>query len=176
MNGYFHSFVQGDAEATKFTDVDSDISQAAHPSMPTLRTYVVHEGICRVVTDILIDLSKRCLSNRNFRICNLIQIATRLYTIRDLLGGSMYLIRGFASILDKTETHLRDFQKAILDLVGDLNTPEILSAYFSLMTSENPPLDLLLNRLVSLGSSAQSNQPSTEIDFPILCGKPITSR
>lgn len=95
------------------------------------------------------------------------QIATRLYSIRDLLGGSLYLLRGFASVLETNESRLRDFQKAILDLITDLNTPDTLNAYLALMTSENPPLDLLLTRFIYLGGHGQCNQPSIEVEFPV---------
>lgn len=118
------------------------------------------------MTDILIDLSRRCLDDHEFSINNLMEIASRLFSIRDLLGGSMYLIRGFSAVLETNEVRLRDFQKAILDLITDLNTPDVLSAYLTLMTSENPPLDLLLNRLMFLGSSVQYTQPSIEVEFP----------
>lgn len=95
------------------------------------------------------------------------QIATRLYSIRDLLGGSLYLLRGFAAVLEMNDPRLRDFQKSILDLITDLKTPDTLSAYLALMTSANPPLDLLLARFIYLGGHGQCSQPSIEIEFPI---------
>lgn len=99
------------------------------------------------------------------------QIATRLYSIRDLLGGPLYLIRGFANVLETNDVRLRDFQKSILDLITDLNTPDTLCSYLNLMTSENPPLDLLLSRLILLGSQEYGVQPSIEIEFPVFSGK-----
>lgn len=98
------------------------------------------------------------------------QIATRLHTIRDLLGGSLYLLRGFAAVLETNDPRLRDLQKSILELITDLNTPDTLSAYLGLMTSPNPPLDLLLSRFVYLGGHGQCNQPSIEIEFPVSGG------
>lgn len=139
-------------------------------SAPAFRTHIVHEGICKIVIEILIDLSKRCL-NQNFCLNSLMQIATRVYSIRDLLGGSLYLIKGFATVLESSDVRLRDYQKSILDLVTDLNTPDTLSAYLSLMTSVSPPLDILLSRLIYLGSRGQSNQPSIEIEFPVYSSK-----
>lgn len=130
----------------------------------------MHEGICKIVIEILIDLSKRCLTTPTFCLNNLMQIATRLYSIRDLLGGSLYLLRGFAAVLETNNPRLRDFQKSILDLITDLNSPDTLSAYLALMTSENPPLDLLLTRFIYLGGHGQCNQPSIEIEFPIFGG------
>lgn len=131
----------------------------------------MHEGICKIVIEILIDLSKRCLQYPDFCLNGLMQIATRLYSIRDLLGGPFYLIKGFASILETNDPRLRDFQKSILDLIIDLNTPDTLSAYLNLMTSESPPLDILLSRLISLGNQGQGVQPSIEIEFPVPSGE-----
>lgn len=167
----FLSRSQADAEAAKYADTDFDDSdwstQSTTVSTPAFRTYVVHEGICKIVIEILIDLSKRCLTSPNFCLNNLMQIATRLYAIRDLLGGSLYLLRGFAAVLETNDPQLRDFQKAILDLITDLHTPDTLSAYLALMTSANPPLDLLITRFIYLGGHGQSNQPSIEIEFPV---------
>lgn len=94
----------------------------------------------------------------------------RLHSIRDLLGGPLYLIKGFASILETNDLRLRDLQKSILDLITDLNTPDTLSAYLNLMTSESPPLDILLSKLIALGSQGQCVQPSIEIEFPVTSG------
>lgn len=131
----------------------------------------MHEGICKVVNEILIDLSKRCLDNPNFWPNQLMQIATRLGSIRDILGGSLYIIKGFAAVLQSNDMRLRDFQKSVLDLITDLNTPDTLSAYLGLMTSPNPPLDVLLPRLIYLGGHAHSVHPSVEIEFPVPAGK-----
>lgn len=130
----------------------------------------MHDGICKIVIEILIDWSKRCLQYPDFCLNVLMQIATRLYSMRDLLGGPLFLIKGFANLLETNETRLRDFQKSVLELITDLNTPDTLSAYLNLMTSESPPLDLLLARLVHLGSQGQGVQPSIEVEFPVSCG------
>lgn len=165
--------MQADGEAAKFadTDIESDWSQSTASTTPPFRTHYVHEGICKIVIEILIDLSKRCLSNPNFGLNSLMQIATRLFSIRDVLGGPLYLIKGFANILETKEVRLRDFQKSTLDLITDLNTPDTLCAYLSLMSSENPPLDILLSRLIYLGNQGQSVHPSIEIEFPVACGE-----
>lgn len=123
-----------------------------------------------MVIEILVDLSKRCLTQENVCVNSLMQVATRLYSIRDMLGGSLYLIKGFANVLESSDVRLRDFQKSILDLITDLNTPDTLSAYLNLMTSESPPLDILLPRLIFLGSQGHNVQPSIEVEFPVLSG------
>lgn len=135
------------------------------------RNHIVHEEICRIVIDILIDLSKRCLDDPNFWPGYLMQIAVRFATIRESIGGSLYLIKGFTPILECSDTRLRDFQKSILELITDINTPDTLAAYLSIMTAENPPIDLLLPRLIYLGSFSHRLQPSNEIRFPTINGK-----
>lgn len=136
-----------------------------------MRAPVVHVGICRIVVEILIEMSKRCLRDHSFCLNSTIQIATRLFSIRDVLGGPLYLIKGFTKLLESNDPTLRDFQKAILELITDLNTPETIGAYLSLMTSENPPLDILISRLIHFGTQGQSVQPAYEIEFPIFNSK-----
>lgn len=138
---------------------------------PPFRNHIVHEGICRVVTDILIDLSKRCLENPAFWASHLLQIASRLVGIRDLIGGSQHILRGFSLVLESSDVRLRDFQKSILELITDLNTPDTFCNYISLMTSPDPPLDALLPTLINLGTNSQSIKPSIEIEFPVASGK-----
>lgn len=150
--------------------MDSDWSESTKVSTPPFRNHIVHEGICKVVIDILIDLSKRCLKNPEFWPNHLMQIATRLVSIRDLIGGPLYVLKGFGAVLETNDMRLRDFQKSILELVTDLNTPDTLCAYLSLLTSPEPPLDILLTRLIHLGTHTQSIKPSIEIEFPIPCG------
>lgn len=94
------------------------------------------------------------------------QIATRFATIRASLGGSLHLIRGFANVLECSDIRLRDFQKSILDLITDINTPETFQAYLSLMFKDDAPVDLLLPRLVYLGGYSFRLQPSFSMDFP----------
>lgn len=127
--------------------------------------------MCRVVIDILIELSKRCLKDPLFWPKHLIQIATRLGTIRESIGGSLYLIRGFSKILSCNNICLRDLQKSILELITDINTPDTLSAYLNILSGENPPVDLLLPRLVYLGKAAFDVQPSFALQFPTINGK-----
>lgn len=146
---------------------DSNLMKPSHIQPASrYRNHVVHDGICRIVIDILIDLSKRCILNPYFWPNYLMQIATRFATIRASLGGSLHLIRGFANVLECSDMRLRDFQKAILDLITDVNTPETFQAYLSLMFKDDAPVDLLLPRLVYMGGYSFRLQPSFSIDFP----------
>lgn len=133
-------------------------------------THIVHEGMCRVVIDVLMELSKRCLKDPSFWPKHLIQIATRLGTIRESIGGSLYLIRGFSKILASNDLRLRDLQKSIIELITDIDSPETLSAYLNIFSGNNPPVDLLLPRLVFLGNNAYHVQPSFELQFPSIHG------
>lgn len=134
------------------------------------RSHIVHEDICRIVIDILIELSQRCLDDPNFWPKYLMQITVRFAPIRESIGGSLYLIKGFTPILQSNDSRLRDFQKSILELITEINTPDTLAAYFSIMTAEQPPIDLLLPRLIYLGSMSYHIQPSNELLFPTING------
>lgn len=157
--------MQGDAEVMNTGD-------NTNKTLKSLRygNHFVHEGLCRVVIDILIELSKRCLKDPLYWPKYLIQIATRLGTIRESIGGSLYLIRGFSKILACNDSRLRDLQKSILELITEIKTPETLSAYLNILSGDDPPVDLLLPRLVYLGSMAYSVQPAFELQFPSING------
>lgn len=124
-----------------------------------------------MVIEILIELSKRCFENPEFWPNHLMHIATRLVPIRDLFGGPLYILKGFRTVLGSRDFRLRDFQKSILDLVSVLNTSDTYCAYLNLLTGPDPPLDILLTRLIYLGTHMQSVKPSTEIEFPIMPGR-----
>lgn len=162
--------MQGDAEVIQDTGPESS---GRNSKSSRYRNHVVHEGLCRVVIDILIELSKRCLKDPLFWPKYLIQIATRLGTIRESIGGSLYLIRGFSKILSCNDLRLRDLQKSILELITDINSPETLSAYLNILSGDNPPVDLLLPRLVYLGKAAYHVQPSFALQFPSVNGNVI---
>lgn len=136
--------------------------------MSRYRQHVVHADICRVVVDILIELSKRCLDDSEFWPSYLLPITQRLTAIRDSLGGSLFLLRGFAPILESDDPRSRDVQKAILGLITDINSADTLSAFLAIMANgERPPMDLLLARLFHLGSASLRLQPIAEFRFPV---------
>lgn len=163
---YLTKTFQGDAEVMRHDGDNSDRKKQSS----RYGNHVVHEGMCRVVIDILIELGKRCLKEPLFWPKHLIQIATRLGTIRESIGGSLYLIRGFSKVLASDDSRLRDLQKSITELITDIDSPETLSAYLNIFSGENPPVDILLPRLVFLGSMAYNVQPSFELQFPSING------
>ncbi|XP_037048186.1 lysosomal-trafficking regulator isoform X2 [Bradysia coprophila] len=162
----------GDAEVIQ--DTDPETSNRNYKSS-RYGSHTVHDGLCRVVIDILIDLSKRCLQEPLFWPKHLIQIASRLGTIRESIGGSLYLIRGFSKILASNDSRLRELQKSILELITEINTAETLSAYLNILSGDNAPVDLLLPRLVYLGKAAYQVQPTCAFQFPSINDESIKS-
>lgn len=131
----------------------------------------MHADICRIVVDILIELSKCCLNEPEFWPKYLLPIVVQLSAIRDSIGGSLFLLKGFALILECSDIRLRDFQKAILELISDVNTPDTLTTYFGILASgTHPPVDLLLTRLIYLESNGHRAQPNAQLTFPTTYG------
>lgn len=64
--------------------------------------YVRHtnEQICRLVVEILMDISKRCIKQEE-NLDALIPLAQRLCCMKNFLGGSEFLLKGFSPILIK---------------------------------------------------------------------------
>lgn len=152
---------------------DDDVHGHGNSQIPSsrYRTQIVHADICRIVVDILIELSKRCLDQPEFWPKYLLPIVLQLSAIRDSIGGSLYILKGFAAILECSDVRLRDFQKAVLELVTDVDTPDTLTAYFGILASgTKPPVDLLLSRLIYLGSSGLRAQPNAQLTFPTVNG------
>lgn len=124
----------------------------------------------------LINFINRCVKNPSIWPGLLNQILTRLTVIRDSLGGSVFLLKGFRPILEVSDNRLNDLQRSILELITDLNTPESLSEYLRIFTAKNPPVDLLLPRLYYLANSSFSKVQSTvQVEFPSYGDTTITS-
>lgn len=148
---------------------------SAHASTTPASRYrqpIIHADICRIVVDILIELSKRCLDEPDFWPVYLLPITQRFTAIRESLGGSLYLLRGFAPVLESNDGRLRELQRAILGLVTEVSAPETLTAYLALLANgERPPMELLLGRLFNLGSASHRVKPVAEMRFPTRSGK-----
>jgi len=63
-------------------------------------------------------------------------------------------------------------QKAILDLIGDLNSPEILKGCFSLLTNNDVPVELIIARIELLCNEETVPKPFTSVQYPICQDKP----
>ncbi|KAL9905520.1 lysosomal-trafficking regulator mauve isoform 2-T7 [Glossina fuscipes fuscipes] len=141
-----------------------------HPFQPSsrYRTHMLHEGICCLVIDILIELSEKCCLNPTGWCENLAQLMNRLFVIRDYLGGPLVMLKGFGPILQCNDARLRELQQSILELVVDLNTPDVLQIFFSILASKNPPIDILINYMNYIcANTLKRAHPSVELEFPV---------
>lgn len=107
------------------------------------------------------DFFNRCLAAESCWPNLLQQILTRIASVRDCLGGSVFLIRGFKQVLEVDDNKLSDLQRSILELITDLNTPDALTEYFRLFTAKNPPVDLLMARLQYIVNGSLARVQST---------------
>lgn len=136
------------------------------------KTHIIHAEIYRIVIDVLIELSKKCVEEPHYWPNYLIQVATRVSSISEAIyGGSLYLIKGFKLILECSDYRLRELQKTILELITDISTPEVFSLYLAILASDSPPIDLLLPKLLVLSKKTYQIQPNVEITFPTINGK-----
>lgn len=163
--------IQDLSEAETF----SDVGELWHSFQPSsrYRTHILHEGICRLVVDILIELSQKCCESPVAGWCdNLAQLVNRLFVIREYLGGPLFLLKGFAPILRCNDSRLRELQQSILELIVDLNSPEVLTVFFGILSSKNPPVDILVKYMHYICSNTLKKcAASVELEFPIGNGK-----
>lgn len=167
---------EADAEIQEISETEG-ISEAAEPwhsfqPSSRYRTHILHDGICRLVVDILIELSQKCIQNPLVWCDNLAQLINRLFVIREYLGGPLFLLKGFAPVLKCHDVRLRELQQCILELIVDLNTPEVLSIFFGILSSKNPPVDILVKYMNYICTNTLKKcQPSVELEFPVNIGK-----
>ncbi|XP_030373390.1 uncharacterized protein LOC115623261 [Scaptodrosophila lebanonensis] len=147
---------------------NADMWHSFQPSS-RYRTHIMHEGLSRLVVEILIELSMLCMRNPIGWTESLTQLANRLFVIRDSLGGPLCLLRGFAPLLRCNDARLRELQHSILELITHLNTPDVLQCFFSIMASKQPPMDILMKYLHHITSgSLRKVQPCMELEFPLI--------
>ncbi|XP_067644932.1 lysosomal-trafficking regulator [Eurosta solidaginis] len=140
------------------------------------RTHLLHNGLCNLVVQILIELSERCLLNPVGWCEALAQLANRLFVIRAYIGDSLFLLRGFAPVLKRGDPQLRELQQALLELIVDINTPEVTGTYFNILAAKSPPVDLLIKYLNHICvSKMKKPQPMVELEFPITIDGTCTS-
>lgn len=94
----------------------------------------------------------------------------RLHTMKHYLGGPLFLIKGFTPVLKSNHPHLEELQKTIVELISDLESPEAFMTYMGLLAANDPPVKVLLPRLVNLCDSAPSITPFMGIDYPTFDG------
>lgn len=98
---------QGDEEY--LTTVDTEGSQSFHArSFPAAIAFRnTNEHICKLVVEVLMDLSKRCVEKPDqWQPDVLISLAQRLSCMKTYLGGSEFLLKGFSAILQSNSPSL----------------------------------------------------------------------
>ncbi|XP_053670870.1 lysosomal-trafficking regulator [Anopheles nili] len=110
----------------------------------------VSEQICTIVTEILVELSNRCVERPEHWCPVLAQMIVKLNIIRNHLGGSLYLIRGFAKVLHTNDSRLKELQSSILDLIVDLEDSDVLVKFMQILGHKDPPVQLILTKLTNL--------------------------
>lgn len=126
-----------------------------------------NEHICKLVVEILMDLSKRCIERPEQWQANiLISLAQRLICMKTYLGGSEFLLRGFAAILQSQDENFISLQKTILELVEDLNTPGSLQAFLSLLTVDGAAIEPVISRFETLCKNEEYPKPFVKVSFP----------
>ncbi|XP_073836840.1 lysosomal-trafficking regulator mauve [Musca autumnalis] len=162
----------GEIQDISETEALSEVGELWHSFQPSsrYRTHILHEGICRLVVDILIELSQKCCESPVAGWCdNLAQLVNRLFVIREYLGGPLFLLQGFAPILKCNDSRLRELQQCILELIVDLNSPEVLTVFFSILSSKNPPVDILVKYMHYICSNTLKKcSASVELEFPMV--------
>ncbi|KAL9693408.1 hypothetical protein quinque_012693 [Culex quinquefasciatus] len=126
----------------------------------------INRNICAIVVEILIELSKKCANNPASWSSLLSQTVLKLNGIKEYLGGSLYLITGFSPILEKSDVELKELQTAVLELITDLDSPEVLSKFLQLLSLEDPPVQLILTKLTNLIDANYKLECYTELNFP----------
>ncbi|KFB53574.1 AGAP004144-PA-like protein [Anopheles sinensis] len=133
------------------------------------RSLAVSEQICTIVTELLIELSARCVERPDHWCQALAQMIVKLNMIRTHLGGSLYLIRGFALVLRTNDSRLKELQASIMDLIVDLDNPQVLVKYVQLLGEKDPPVQLILTKLTNLFETTGSGLECYQsIRYPVV--------
>jgi hypothetical protein len=102
-----------DAEAAAVTfnepseSDENGVMHSAYCPASNFRNRVVYDNLCKIVVEILFDLSKRCLQESTFWPSLLTQLANRLAMVRDSIGGSNFLLAGFQPVLESNDVWLQ---------------------------------------------------------------------
>jgi hypothetical protein len=67
------------------------------------RSKILYDNLCKIVVEILFDLSKKCLKDPTFWPGLLTQLAIRLITVREFLGVSKFVLAGLQPVLESDD-------------------------------------------------------------------------
>ncbi|KAH8398321.1 hypothetical protein KR215_005837, partial [Drosophila sulfurigaster] len=169
---------EADGEIAELTESECELNGGAAvaaneswlPFQPSsrYRSHIMHEGLSQLVVQMLVELSLLCMRQPAGWTESLTQLANRLFVIRDYLGGPLCLLQGFAPVLSSSDAKLRELQQSILELISQLNTPDVLNCYFGILASKQPPIELLMRHMHHICAfSLRKAQPCMELEFPI---------
>lgn len=151
--------------------IDSETTDT-FPHFPAGDQFQLHEGVCQIVMEILFELSKKCVAEPSLWSNNLNAVLNHLTVVSRSLGGTEAILRGFAAVLESNDVRLRELQGSILGLVQNILTPASLTAYMSLFTAEQPPVELLLPKFYeSTVAKMEIREPICEMEFPTRNGE-----
>ncbi|XP_035891590.1 lysosomal-trafficking regulator [Anopheles stephensi] len=162
---------EGDVEIDPYTPTEliarkDSIAVGAGKQCPVAR--LANEQICTIVSEILVELSNRCVERPEHWCPVLAQTVVKLNIIRNYLGGSLYLIRGFATVLQTSDARLKELQAAIVELIVDLDVPEVLIKFLQLLGRNDPPVQLILTKLTNLFEAGSDVECYQCVQFPVL--------
>ncbi|XP_035781558.1 lysosomal-trafficking regulator-like [Anopheles albimanus] len=126
----------------------------------------INAQICTLVTEILVELSVRCTANPDHWCSVLAQMVVKLNMIRHCLGGSLYLIQGFRTVLQTNDSRLKELQASIMDLIVDLDNPDVLVRFVQLLVPKDPPVESILTKLTKLFEAGTGLECYQSVQFP----------
>ncbi|XP_053658434.1 lysosomal-trafficking regulator [Anopheles marshallii] len=160
---------EGDVEIDAYCPTELSTRKETAGGMKQCSTNrLANEQICTIVTEILVELSRRCVERPEHWCPVLAQMVVKLNIIRNHLGGSLYLIRGFATVLQTSDARLKELQAAIVDLIVDLDVPEVLIKFMQLLSHKDPPVQLILTKLTNLFEAGSVVECYQCVQFPVL--------
>nr|XP_019543989.2 uncharacterized protein LOC109414613 [Aedes albopictus]XP_029723549.1 uncharacterized protein LOC109414613 [Aedes albopictus] len=159
----FDDGYDGDVENDQLLTV---VSRSSSTRSREIGSSKVNQHICNIVVDILVELSKKCATDPQNWCSTLSQMVLKLNGIKSHLGGSLYLITGFGPVLQRSDVRLKELQTSILELITDLDSPEVFAKFLQLLSLEDPPVQLILTKLMNLVDTTFKLECYTEVSFP----------
>ncbi|XP_055679580.1 lysosomal-trafficking regulator isoform X3 [Lutzomyia longipalpis] len=128
----------------------------------------IHENFCKIILDVLFEISELCLKSPTIWEDQLIGLFVKLKSVKHINQLPMYLIKGFSTLLQCHDNRLIYVQRAILDLITNLDTTEALCAFLKLFMGTDPPVELLLQKFAKLATSRDDINVLVEMKFPTI--------
>ncbi|KAL7034576.1 hypothetical protein ACKWTF_008011 [Chironomus riparius] len=165
---YFSADENYDADEEYYSTAAEDHENQAFSFNTVSNFKDTNEHICKLVIEILMNLSIKYIENRDqWDAEEITTLMKRLSCMNKYFGNSDFIIKGFTPILTRKENEFETLQKGILELIGDLNSPEILRACFSLLTNNDVPVELIISRIETLSNQETFPRAFTAVQYPI---------